>query len=202
MKRRIVVFILVGLFNFILMSGITFANQIMFEKDFIIKLNDDNVNNNNNSSDLPSSPVLPSDGTEYEGESISTIAKKFEKYFKKTDLEGYGEHIASSSMKKGVNPYLVGGIILVNTNCINDCSIIFKNCNNVGDLSGTPGCFGGSYKKYDSIEASVNDLVDYIYDKFVVNNLTSPSAIYKKYNKDITWAFKVSNYMEKLKKTK
>ena len=200
MKRKIIVFILILGFNFILINGISYANRLMFENDFIIKINNDKTNENLNNN--ISQEETPSINTEYEGESIESVAKKLEKYFKKTPLEGYGEHIASSSIKKGVNPYLIGGIILENTKCTTDCSIIFKNCNNVGDLRGAPGCFGGSYKKYDSIESSVNDLVDYVYDKFIVNKLTSPTAIYKKYGKDITWAFKVTNYMEKIKKVK
>jgi len=201
MMRKVVVFTFICLFNLLLINGINFANRLMLKNDFIIRLNSKvDIDSGNDNNDIPSTdnPI----NTEYEGESIAKITNKFEKYFKKTSLAGYGEVIASSSIKKGVNPYLVGGIILVNTNCINDCTIIFKNCNNVGDIKGTPGCFGGVYKKYDNVEASINDLVDYVYDKFVVNNLTSPNAIYKKYGKDVSWAFKVTSHMEKLKKIK
>ena len=200
MKRKIIVFILILGFNFILINGISYANRVMFEHNFIINLDNENINENidNNVSNNEN----PSVNTEYNGESIESVAKKLEKYFKKTPLEGYGEHMASSSIKKGANPYLIGGIVLANTKCNTDCTIIFKNCNNVGDLRGSPGCFGGSYKKYNSIEESIDDLVDYIYDKFIVNKLTTPTAIYQKYGKDITWAFKVTNYMEKIKKVK
>ena len=52
------------------------------------------------------------------------------------------------------------------------------------------------------IEDGINDLVDYIYDKFIVNDLTTANAIYKKYGKDSTWAFKVTSHMEKMKKIK
>ena len=151
MKRRIIVFIFIGIFNCLLVYGITYANQIMLKNNFIIKLNNSNSSeNNDDNSNIP--PVeSPTIDTEYQGESVSKIAKKLEKYFKKTGLEGYGEHVASSSISKGVNPYLIGGIILVNTNCVNDCSIIFKNCNNVGDVKVAPGFVGGFYKKYDSI---------------------------------------------------
>lgn len=198
MTRRIILFAFICIFNLLLINGIHFANQVMFENNFIIRLNGEVVDNSNNDNPGTDNPI----NTEYEGESIEKIANKFEKYFKKTSLASYGKHIATSSIKKGVNPYLVGAIILVNTNCTSDCTIIFKNCNNVGDMKGSPGCFGGVYKKYDSIEASVDDLVDYIYDKFIVNNLTTPNAIYKKYGKDSAWAFKVTSHMEKLKKIK
>lgn len=200
MKRKIVVFILIFGFNILLFNGISYVNQVMFEHNFVVSLNgkpqnddaDNNLSNNENE-------VI---NTEYDGESIEKVAQKIEKYFKKTGLEGYGEYVADVSIKKGVNPYLIAGIILENTKCTTDCSIIFKNCNNVGDLRGAPGCFGGSYKKYDDIESSIKDLVNYIYNDFVSNKITSPSAIYLKYGKDITWAFKVTNYMEKIKKVK
>lgn len=198
MVRKVVIFAFICLFNLLLINGIHFANQVMFENDFLIRLNGEVVDNTNNDNPGTDNPI----NTEYEGESIEKIANKFEKYFKKTELEAYGKYIASSSIKKGVNPYLVGAMILVNTNCNNDCTIIYKNCNNVGDMKGAPGCFGGVYKKYDSIESSIDDLVNYVYDKFIVNDLTTPNAIYKKYGKDSSWAFKVTNHMEKLKRVK
>lgn len=200
MKRKTIVFILIFGFNIVLINGISYTNQVMFEHNFLINLNNnDNPNKDDNSSSTDENQEI---NTEYEGESVLQVSIKLEKYFKKTPLEGYGEFVASSSIKRGVNPYLIGGIILENTKCTTDCSIIFKNCNNVGDLKGTPGCFGGSYKKYDSIEASIDDLVDYIYSKFTSLKLTSPTSIYQKYGKDITWAFRVTNYMEKIKKAK
>ena len=198
MVRKFIIFIFLCIFNLLLINGISFANQIMFENNFIIRLNGEVIDDNNNDNPSIDNPI----NTEYGGESVEKIANKFEKYFKKTSLVDYSKHIATSAIKKGVNPYLIGAMILVNTNCNNDCNIIFKNCNNVGDMKGTPGCFGGVYKKYDSVESSIDDLIDYVYDKFVVNDLTSPNAIYKKYGKDSSWAFKVINHMEKLKKVK
>lgn len=199
MKRKIIVLIFVSVFNFVLIEGINYTNQYMFKHNFLIRLNEDK--------EEKPSEVIPGDdtpiiNTDYNGESASSIGKKIEKLLKKSDLEGYGEYIATTSIKKGVNPYLIGGIILENTNCAAECSIIVKNCNNVGELKGSPGCFGGSYKKYNLIEESIDDLVNYIYDNFVSNDLTNPNAIYKKYGKDTTWAFKVNRYMEKIKKSK
>lgn len=198
MKRKILVLLLIGIFDFVLIKGISYANMLMFQNDFLIQL-------------LPEEEKLPIDeeenptedqtAGEYDGENASVIGKKINKFLVKTLLEGYGENIASIAIKKGVNPYLVGGIILENTNCQVDCSVILRKCNNVGEIKGTPGCFGGSYKKYDSLDDSIADLVDYLYDEFIVNDLKTPNAIYKKYGYDTTWAFKVNEYMKEIKKS-
>lgn len=198
MKRRIVVFVFVCLFNLVLVNGINYVNSLIGENNFLIRLNDEPKNENNNV-DIP---VEEEEKNEYNGEDASKITTKLEKYLKKTELEGYASHIVSSSIKRNVNPYLIAGIIMENTNCKVECSIIVKSCKNVGSLKGSPGCFGGKYKKYDYLEDSIDDLIDYIYDKFISNELTTPNAIYKKYGKDSSWAYKVSNYMDKIKRTK
>ena len=195
MKRRIVVFIFVCLFNLVLVNGIGYVNTFLSENNFLIVLNDKPQDENNNV-DVPNEEE---ENHEYNGEDSKKIINKLEKFLKKTELEGYGEYIVSSSLKKDINPYLIAGIIMENTNCKVECSIIVKSCNNVGDLNGSPGCFGGKYKKYDYLEDSIDDLVDYIHDKFIDNDLTTPNAIYKKYGKDATWAYKVNSYMDKIK---
>ena len=133
---------------------------------------------------------------------MEDIARKMDKYFEKTPLEGYGEHIAKTSIAKGVNPYLVGGIIVDSTSCKNDCTILFKQCNNVGGMKGSPGCFGGTYKKFDSVGDSITELINEISKKFFTKEMQVPNQMYADYGKNSTWAFKVSKVMENLKKIK
>ena len=140
--------------------------------------------------------------TDFNGESVEVIGKKIDKYCKKTPLEGYGEYIAKTSIRKSVNPYLISGIIIENSNCINECSVIFKECNNISGMKGSPGCFGGAYKQYNSLEDSITDLVNYISHDFYTPEMQSPYKMYKSYGKNSSWAFKVSNYMDIVKRTK
>ena len=123
MRKRLV-FVIILLCNFFFVYGINYANQVMEENDFLIYLKEEDK------------PVVEesevkedhSNDKEFNGETIEKIGEKIEKVFAKTDLEGMGEYVSRSSITKGVNPYLVGGIILVNTNCKNECSVLFKQC--------------------------------------------------------------------------
>ena len=140
--------------------------------------------------------------TSFNGESIEEIGKKMDNYMAKTPLEGYGEYIAKASISKSVNPYLIGGIILESTSCKNECSIVFRECNNVSGMKGSPGCFGGAYKSYGEINEGIMDIVNLISKDFYTPEMQAPYKMYKEYGKSSVWAFKVSKYMEELKRGK
>ena len=154
--------------------------------------------------ELPKEEIIEEEEiVEYNGENFEKIGKKIEKHLEKTPLEGYGQYIAKQSVNKGVNPYLISSMIIINSNCKIQCTAIVDKCYNVGDLKGTMGgCFGGTYKKYYSFEDGVDDLINYVLTNFYANDLKTPTAIYKKYEKNSAWAYKVSRYMERIKNTK
>ena len=201
--RKGFIFLILLAFNFLLIYGINQANILMFNNNFMIYLNP---------VEKEDKPVTPVDDkekeeekvvdTKFNGESIEAIGKKFNKYTKKTPLEGYGEFIARTSINKGVNPYLISGIILENSNCKIECSVIFKECNNLTGLKGEPGCFGGTYKKYDKIEDSISDIVNYVSKNYYTKEMQAPYKMYKTYGKNSSWALKVSNFMDAIKRTK
>ena len=201
--RKGFIFLILLAFNFLLIYGINQANILMFNNNFMIYLNP---------VEKEDKPVTPVDDkekeeekvvdTKFNGESIEAIGKKFDKYTKKTPLEGYGEFIARTSINKGVNPYLISGIILENSNCKIECSVIFKECNNLTGLKGEPGCFGGTYKKYEKIEDSISDLVNQINKDYYTKEMQAPYKMYKTYGKNSSWALKVSNFMDAIKRTK
>ena len=199
--RKGLIFIILLAFNFLLIYGINQANILMFNNNFMIYLNKDDKPQEKKEEDTPKKEEKPVD-TSYNGESIEEIGKKIDKYSSKTDLEGYGEYIAKASITKSVNPYLISGIILESTNCINECSILFKECNNVSNMKGKPGCFGGAYKEYNTVEDSISDLVNKISADFYTPDMQTPYKMYKDYGKNSSWALKVSNYMEMIKRTK
>ena len=140
--RKGFIFLILLAFNFLLIYGINEANVLMFNNNFMIYLNAKDEPKEEQSEELPKKDETPVD-TSFNGESFEEIGKKIDKYASKTQIEGYGEYIAKTSIMKGVNPYLISGIILESTNCKNECSVIFKECNNTSGMKGSPGCFGG-----------------------------------------------------------
>ena len=201
--RKGFIFILLLAFNLLLIYGINQANIIMFNSNFMIYLNSEDkpVEDTPKKEDPETKEEDPVD-TSFNGESIEKIGEKIDKYCKKTPLDGYGEYIAKASIRKSVNPYLISGIILESTNCKNDCSIIFKECNNVSGMKGSPGCFGGAYKQYKKLEDAISDLVNTISHDFYTPEMQAPYKMYKDYGKNSSWAFKVSNFMDVIKRTK
>lgn len=200
--RKLFIFIILLGFNFLLVYGINQANLLMFNNNFMIYLDKEDTPVENKEDDTPKKEEEKPVDTSFNGESIAEIGKKIDKYCEKTPLEGYGEAIAKASITKSVNPYLISGMILESSNCKNECSILFKECNNVAGVKGNPGCFGGSYKKYDKLEDSINDIVNKISKDFYTPEMQSPYKMYKSYGKNSSWALKVSNYMEAIKRTK
>ena len=69
-------------------------------------------------------------------------------------------------------------------------------------MKGEPGCFGGAYKNYSSVNDAITDLVNQISDKFYTPEMQVPYKMYKEYGKSSAWAFKVTNYMDVIKRTK
>lgn len=198
--RKGLIFIILLLFNFFFIYGINYANRIMFNNNFMVYLNGKDEEEAENNIE-PKEEEVKVD-TSYNGESIEKIGEKFEKVFKKTGLEGYGEFISRTAITKSVNPYLIGGMILESTNCKRDCSVLFKQCNNVSGAKGDPGCFGGSYKKYANVEDGISDLVNSISKDFYDPAMQAPFKMFKEYGKTEVWAFKVNKFMEQLKKGK
>lgn len=196
MKRNILLYVLLFAFNVLWLYGISYTNRFIASNNLMIMIKDNTeIEKPNEDGEIEEELV------EYNGESFENIGKKIEKFLAKTKLEGYGEYIAKYAVSKGVNPYLIGAMIIVNSNCTIQCNAIVERCNNVGDLSGsTGGCFGGTYRKYNTMEDGIKDLVDYVLNEFYAKDLKSPSTFYRKYGKNSAWSYKVSRYMERIKK--
>lgn len=133
----------------------------------------------------------------FEGESVTEISNKLNKYLKST-LKGKGEYITKYSLQVGIDPYLVTAVMLQETGCYWGCSTLVKSCNNVGGNKGTPSCNKGSYRKFDSIEEGIKFAINKL-NKYYQNGLTTAKEINPKYASDKTWYKKVNKYIEKLK---
>ena len=198
--RKVIIFIMLLVFNFLFIYGINYANRIMLKNNFMIYLREKKENNPEKENETPQEETIIY--IDYDGESIEQISAKFENVFRDTYLSGYGEYMVKNSMLKGVNPYLIGGIILESTKCRRECSVLLKQCNNVSGMREKEGsgCFGGTYKYYSSIDDGIIDLINKISKDYYSVEMQTPNKMFKQYGKDATWAFIVSKYMDELRR--
>ena len=134
----------------------------------------------------------------FDGLTMDQLAEKLEKNLK-SDLDGTGRLFAEYSIELGLDPYLAVSIALLETGCNWECSQLVKQCNNVGGIKGSPGCFGGSYKSYSSLEVGIKSFMDLLYKNYYSKGLKTPEQINPKYAESKTWAQKVNKYIEKIK---
>ncbi len=133
----------------------------------------------------------------FNGESVEEISSKINRYLNST-LEGKGEYITKYSLEVGVDPYLAASVILHETGCQWTCSYLARVCYNFGGNKGTPGCNGGSYRKFSSLEEGLNFAINKL-ATYYNKGLTTPEQINPSYAASKTWASKINNYMDKLR---
>lgn len=134
----------------------------------------------------------------YDGLTLEELASKLDNTLS-SDLKGYGYVYAKKSVELGLDPYLAVAITMLETGCKWNCSSLLKKCNNVAGIKGKPGCNGGSYKKFTSLEEGINYFLEMLYNKYYSKGLTTPELINPKYAEDKTWASKVNKYIEDIK---
>ncbi len=117
----------------------------------------------------------------------------------KGKLAGTGEQIATKSLELGIDPYLAVAIMLHETGCNGTCSKLVETCNNVGGMKGSPGCNGGSYIQYDTIQQGIDSFMNNLYRNYIAKGLTTPEQINVRYAASKTWASKVIYYIDKIK---
>lgn len=202
MKRKIILIILVFLFNIVWINTISITNSFAASNNLIIKIKQ--KTNLNNSAIMDDLDVMLDNNLSYEDVDAITIGNKINNYLK-GELSGYGELISKYSIVNNVNPYLISAMIIENTECSETCSVLVTKCNNVGKLTFNKdsltetSCFGGYYQSFKSIDDSIKVYIKYVKNNFYDKELTTPSNIYKKYNKDVRWVFRVNNIMDNIK---
>lgn len=201
MIRKIILIILVFLFNILFVNAINTSNTLMDHYNIVIKTNKQTLSNNNIIDELD---VMLETNLTYNEESSDIIATKINNYLK-NELEGYGELISKYSIVNEVDPYLIAGMILEDTSCDTNCSVLVKKCNNIShdlyekDNLNEASCFGGSYQKFNTLDESIKSFIKYVKNNFYQNELTTPGTIYKTYKKDVRWAFRVNQNIDKIK---
>ncbi len=175
-------------------------NQINSEKLF----KNENVNNellaiNENKKEV----VVPIEIPEivYDGMTMEELSKKLNKNLKST-LKGYGSVFAEYSIKYEVDPYLALAIVLHETGCYSGkCSTLTSKCNNIGGMKGSPGCGGGPYKKFQSLDKGIEAFYKNLSKNYYKKGLTTPESIGKKYAESESWPKRIRYYMNIIAKS-
>jgi hypothetical protein len=135
----------------------------------------------------------------YDGMTMEELASKLDKNLKST-LKGYGSIFAEYSIKYEVDPYLALAIVLHETGCYSGkCSTLASKCNNIGGMKGSPGCGGGSYKKFATLDKGIEAFYKNLSKNYYKKGLTTPEAIGKKYAESETWSTRIRYYMNLIK---
>ena len=205
MKRKVFLIVIVFLFNIIWVNAINVTNSLTSHYNIIIVTKKNNSLINNTTGNIVDDlDVMLETDLSYNDESADIIGKKIDNYLK-SDMENKGAMIAKYSIVNELDPYLVAGIILEETSCEFECSVLVKSCNNVAKLNYNrdnlteAACFGGSYQKFNSLEDGIKAFINVLKYDFYENELTTPGAIYKPFNRDVAWAFRVNQNIEKIK---
>lgn len=134
----------------------------------------------------------------YDGMTMSELSEKLNRSMKST-IAGKGELLANYTIEKGVDPYIALSIMLLETGCNWTCSSLTQKCNNVGGMKGAPGCDGGSYKAFATIDEGIMKFVDNLANNYYAYGLTTPEAMNRKYAESNEWAMKVNRYISQIK---
>lgn len=134
----------------------------------------------------------------YDGLTMDELSAKLENNLNST-ISGYGHVFASKSVELGIDPYLAVAIMLHETGCKWTCSQLMQKCNNVGGMKGSPGCNGGSYKRFDTLDEGIDAFLNLLYKKYYSKGYTTPEQIGPRYAEDSSWAQKINNYINQIK---
>ena len=119
----------------------------------------------------PASVIIPPRVEVYEGMTLEELAAKLDRNLGSGYIAGKGYLIASYCLQTGVDPYVAVAIMLHETGCKSNCSYLARACNNVGGQKGAPGCNGGSYKAYATLDEGIIGFIDNLYRNYYFNVL-------------------------------
>lgn len=146
----------------------------------------------------PKTEVVKESDIVFDGLTKEELVAKLNRNLNST-LAGTGEIFANYALELGIDPYLAVAIVLHETGCSWNCSDLVNQCNNVGGLKGSPGCGGGSYAIFATLEEGISSFMNNLYKNYYAYGLTTPEAINSKYAASTTWASKINYYIDKIK---
>lgn len=140
-------------------------------------------------------PTPTPDPIVYDGMTMTELANKLDRSLGST-LTGTGYTFASESLALGIDPYLAVAIVLHETGCRWGCSYLVRACNNVGGMKGSPGCNGGSYASFATLDDGIRSYLSNLHRNYYAYGLTTPETIGPKYAASTAWASKVNWYID------
>lgn len=147
----------------------------------------------------PASVIIPPRIEVYEGMTIDELAEKLNRNLGSGYIAGKGYLIASQCIEKGIDPYVAVAIMLHETGCSYNCSNLVRSCNNVGGQKGSPGCNGGSYKAYATLDDGIIGFINNLQKNYYSQGLTTIDSIARKYAASSAWPAKIKSYVEKIR---
>ena len=126
---------------------------------------------------IPASIIVPPRVEVYEGMTLEEVAAKIDRNLGGGYMAGKGMLIAKTSLDYGVDPFIAAAIILHETGCSANCSRLVITCNNVGGQKGSPGCNGGAYKVFASLDEGIIGFVKNLHRNYYAYGLTTIDAI-------------------------
>lgn len=147
----------------------------------------------------PASVIIPPRIEVYDGLTIDELAAKLNRNLGTGYIAGKGYLIASQCIEKGVDPYIAVAIMLHETGCKYNCSSLVRTCNNVGGQKGAPGCNGGSYKRYATLDEGIIGFIDNLYRNYFAQGRTTIESIAPKYAASSAWPGKIRSYVAQIR---
>ena len=147
----------------------------------------------------PASVIVPPRIEVYEGMTIDELAAKLNRNLGNGYIAGKGYLIASQCIEKGVDPYVAVAIMLHETGCKHNCSSLVRTCNNVGGQKGAPGCNGGTYKAYATLDEGIIGFINNLYKNYYSKGLNTIESIAPKYAASTAWPGKIRSYVEQIR---
>lgn len=134
----------------------------------------------------------------FDGLTLDELSDKLDRNLN-SNIAGYGRVFATKSVELGLDPYLAVAIMLHETGCKWNCSYLMRECNNVGGMKGSPGCAGGSYRRFDTLDEGIDTYLTYLYNNYYAKGYTTPEQIGPRYAASKTWASKINYYINEIK---
>ncbi len=147
----------------------------------------------------PASVYVPPRVEVYDGLTMEELAEKLNRHLGSDYIAGKGQLIAELCIENGVDPYIATAIILHETGCGTSCSNLTRYCNNVGGQKGSPGCNGGSFKKFDTLDEGIEGFINNLSKNYFSQGRTTVETIAPKYCEGNTWAGKINYFVNKIK---
>ena len=148
---------------------------------------------------IPASIYIPPRVEVYDGLTIEELGEKLNRHLGNDYIAGKGHLLAKLCIEKGVDPYIATAIILHETGCGSKCSNLTRYCNNVGGQKGSPGCNGGAFKKFDTLEEGLEGFVNNLSKNYFSQGRTTVETIDPKYCEGNTWAGKINYFVNKIR---